>query len=39
MNKKQIIAIIAMIVAGVLFGAFVLLKDSNKTPGDRKSVV
>lgn len=30
MNKKQIIAIIAMLVAGVLFGAFVILKDSNK---------
>ena len=28
MNKKQIIAIIAMIVAGLLFGAFVILKDA-----------
>lgn len=30
MNKKQIIAIVALIVSGVLFGAFVLLKDRNK---------
>lgn len=33
MNKKQIIAIIAMVVAGLLFGAFVMLKDSSKAPG------
>lgn len=32
MNKKQIIAIIAMIVAGLLFGAFVVLKDNGNGP-------
>lgn len=30
MNKKQIIAIIAMILAGLLFGAFVMFKDDGK---------
>ena len=33
MNKKQIIAIIVMIVAGALFGAFVLMNDNNQQPG------
>jgi cobalt-zinc-cadmium efflux system membrane fusion protein len=34
MKKKQIIAIIAMVVAGSLFGAFVMLKDDGKNAGD-----
>ncbi len=34
MNKKQIIAIIALIAAGVLFGAFVMLKDNSKGLAD-----
>ncbi len=34
MNRKQIIAIIAMIVVGMLFGAFVMLNDNSKGQGE-----
>lgn len=34
MNKKQIIAIVAMLVAAVLFGAFVLMKEPSQGPAE-----
>lgn len=34
MNRKQIITIVAMIVAGVLFGAYVVLQDNRNSQGE-----